>query len=78
MSIDSCLPPHLDEILEDSRARNPDLSYDDATPAQDNIVSDLNQVIETRAGADYCIVRGASIDRCICSNLDIVFQDHPA
>jgi hypothetical protein len=46
MSIDGGLPSHLDEILQGGRTGNTGLGYDDATPAEDNIMSDLYQVIE--------------------------------
>src|SRR5262245_20656281 len=78
MSIYGGLSPDLHEILKDSRARNTDLGYDDATSAEDNVVSNLHEIIETRTRADHRILRRTSIDRRIGTNLDIVFENNPA
>ena len=51
------LPPDADEILKHGRTRNTDLCDDDTTPAEDDIVADLDEVIETRAGADHRVPR---------------------
>jgi hypothetical protein len=77
MSIHGGLPPDLDEILKDGRTRNTDLGYDDATSAEDNVVSDLHKIIETRTGADHRILRRPSIDRRIGTDLDIVLENNP-
>src|SRR6476619_5925207 len=76
MSIQGGLPPDLDEILKDGRTRNRSLGYDDAAPAEDNVVSNLHKIIETRAGANHRISRRSSIYRCIGAHRDIVFQNH--
>ena len=49
------LPTDLDKILKDSRTRNADLGYDDATSTKDNVVANLHQVIETRSSAYYSV-----------------------
>src|ERR1700752_2263541 len=77
MAIHGGLPPDLDEILKDGRTRNTDLGYDDATSAEDNVVSDLHKIIEARTGADHRILRRSSIDRRIGTNLHIVFENNP-
>ena len=51
------LPPDANEILKHGRTRNTDLCDDDTTPAEDDIVADLHEVIETRAGADHRVSR---------------------
>ena len=51
------LPPDADEILKHGRTRNTDLCDDDTTPAEDNIVADLHEVIETGASADHRVSR---------------------
>jgi hypothetical protein len=76
MSIQGGLPPDLDEILKDGRTRNGGLGYDNATPAEDNVVSNLHKVIETRTGADHRISRRSPVNRRIGAHLDIVFQNH--
>ena len=76
MSSQTGLSPDLDEILKDGGARNSGLSYDNATPAEDNVVSNLHKVIETRTGANHRISRRSSIDRRIGAHLDIIFQNH--
>jgi len=49
----SCLPADTDEIFKHGRTRNTDLCDDDTTPAEDNIVADLHEVIDTGASADH-------------------------
>jgi hypothetical protein len=78
MSIEGGLASHLDEILQGGRTGNTGLSYDDATSAEDNIVSDLNQVIEARTGANHSVLRRTSIDGCIGANFDIVPENDAA
>jgi len=77
MSIQGGLPPDLDEILKGGRTRNGGLGYDNATPAEDNVVSNLHKIIETRAGANHRISRRSPIDRRVGPHLDIVLQNHP-
>jgi hypothetical protein len=72
------LPPDLDEVPKDGRARNTDLGHDDATAAKDDVVSNLHKIIEPRTGADHRVSRRSSIDRGIGANLDIILEDHPA
>jgi hypothetical protein len=50
------LPSDLDKIFEHRRPRNANLGYNDATPADDHVVADLHKIIETRTGADYCVL----------------------
>ncbi len=76
MSGHGCLTADTDEIFKHSRARNTDLGYNDATPAEDDVVADLHQIIETRTGADHCVACRSTINRCIGAHFDIVFEDH--
>ena len=46
------LAADLNEVLEDSGAGDAHLGDNDAAAAQPHVVSDLDQVIEARAGAD--------------------------
>jgi len=76
MSIQGGLSPDLDEILKDSGTSNAGLGYDDATPAEHNVMSDLHHIIETRTGADYRVSHRPSINRRVGTDLDIVFDNH--
>ncbi len=78
MSSQTGLSPDLDEILKDGGTRNGGLGYDNATPAEDNVMSNLHKVIETRTGTNHRISRRSSIDRRIGAHLDIVFQNDSA
>jgi hypothetical protein len=49
MTVDRCLSSDLDEVIESSRASDPDLRNDHATPADLHIMTDLDEVIEARA-----------------------------
>src|SRR5258708_38181402 len=71
------LTPDANEILKHCRTGNTNLGYDDATPAEDNIVADLHQIIETRTSTDHRVLCRPSINRSIGANLDIVFKNHP-
>ena len=51
------LPPDANKILKHGRTRNTNLCDDDTTPTEGNIVADLDEVIETRAGANHCVSR---------------------
>ena len=72
------LTTDADEILQHRRTRNTDLGDNDATPAEDHVVADLHQIIETRAGADHRVPGRSPIDRGIGADLDIVLQDDQA
>jgi hypothetical protein len=74
MSIHRSLPPDLDKVFKDGRTRNADLGHDHATPAKDNVVSDLHKIIQTRARADHRVSHRSSINCCIGANFDIVFE----
>jgi hypothetical protein len=77
MSIQASLSSDLDEILKDGRTRDAGLADEDATPAENNVVSDLYEIIDARTGADHRVSRRSSINRRIGANLDIVFENHP-
>src|SRR6476620_8970417 len=51
------LTPDANEILKHGRTRNTDLRDDNTTPAEDDIVADLDEVIEPRASADHRVPR---------------------
>jgi hypothetical protein len=72
-----CLTPDADEVLKHCRTRNTNLGYDDATPAEDNVVADLHQIIETGTSTDHGVSRRSSINRSIGANFDIVFKNYP-
>jgi hypothetical protein len=57
MASHGCLPPDPDEILEHRRTRNTDLRDYDTTPAEDDVVADLHEVIEPRTRADHRVSR---------------------
>jgi hypothetical protein len=67
------LAANLHEIPEHCRTGNVNLSHDDTTPTKNSVVADLDQVIETRTGADHCVSRRPSVDRTVGTDLDVIF-----
>ena len=43
-----------------------------------DVVPDLHQVVEARAGADHRVLQRATIDRAVGADLDVILQDDPA
>ena len=72
------LATNLDEVLQHSRTRDPNLRHNDTAAAKADIVPDLHQVIEPGAGANRRVPCGASIDGDVGANLHIIFKDHPS
>src|SRR5439155_9777140 len=66
-----------DKIANLCAAGNPNLSGHDATPAKNDIVPDLHQIIDHRARTDHGVVSGAAIDRRVGADIDIIADDHP-
>mgnify|MGYP001552958627 CR=1 FL=1 len=64
-----------DKIAEFGAARNAHLTGENAAAAENDVVPDLNQIINHRAGADHRIVARAAIDRRIGADIDIVAYD---
>src|SRR5690606_36124020 len=46
--------------------------------ADDDVVPDLHEIINFRALADHRILKGAPVDGCIGSDLDVVLNDDTA
>src|SRR6478735_6494171 len=44
--------------------------------AHDDVMSDVNEVIDLRSGANHSRTQRASIDRCICTDLHVVFNHY--
>jgi hypothetical protein len=78
MSSHCSLAADLNEILQYCGTGDPNLCDDDAATSQTDIVSDLNQIIEPRAGTDDGVMRGSSVDGGIGANLHIVSDDDAA
>src|SRR3954451_9750345 len=76
MSSQAGLAPDLDEILKGGRTRYGSLGYDNATQAENDVVSNLHKIIATRTGTNHRISHRPPIDRRIGAHLDIVFQNH--
>ena len=57
---------------------NADLAGQDAAPSEHDVVADLHQIINHRAGADHSIVTRAAVDRGVGADIDVVADDDPA
>jgi hypothetical protein len=66
------LAADLDEVLQHGGARNANLRYNNATPAEANIVGDLDQIIEPRAHPDHRVPGRASVDGGVSADLHVV------
>ena len=73
---DADLTRKHDKIAKLGAARYANLSDNQATASNPHIVADLNQVIDLAAGANDRIRTAASINRTVCADLNIVFDDH--
>src|SRR5260221_10552105 len=74
----AALPTDHDEIVELGAARDANLRDDHATPANNDVVPDLHQIINHRAVADHRVEPGTAVDRGIGADLDIVADDDAA
>src|SRR5882672_6381693 len=72
---DSGLASDRHEILEFGAAGDADLGHDDAVPADDHVVADLDQVVDLRPLAHARAAGGGTIDRGVGADLDVV-PDH--
>ena len=72
MTGEPCLSPDHDKIIEPGASRDADLTGQDATTTENDVVPDLHQIINHRARADHRVVPGAAIDRGIGADIDIV------
>ncbi len=66
-----CLSPDLDEVLEHGRACDAYLRHDHAASAEPYIVSNLDQIIDPRAGTDHRVARRTSVYRGIGADFHI-------
>src|SRR5690349_9640843 len=72
------LATHLHEILQDRRTGNANLRHNHATAAELNIMADLHQVIDARAGTHDGVAGRSPVDRGVGADLHIIFHDHTA
>ena len=56
----------------------PDLPGQDAAAPEHDVVGDLHQIINHRAGADHGVVTRAAVDRGVGADVDIVADDDAA
>src|SRR5439155_24199182 len=77
MAGETGLPSYHDKIAEFGAAGDPDLSGQDAAPAEHDIVPDLYQIIDHRAGPDHLIVSRAAIDRRVGADINVVADNDP-
>lgn len=68
----------LHAIADLRAAGNADLRDDGAMAADLNVVADLYTVVDLGAFTDHRIVHGATVDRGVGADLDIITDDHPA
>src|SRR5215831_502038 len=72
MASEPPLPTDHDEVIKPCASRNAHLTGKNATPAEHNVVPNLNKIINHRAGSDHRIVPRSPIDRRIGANIDVV------
>ena len=78
MAGETSLPSDHDKIVELCTSGNSDLTGKNAAPPEDDVVPDLDQIINHRAGADNRVIPGSPIDRRIGADIDIVANDDPS
>src|SRR3954454_4815393 len=72
---DADLAAEHDEILERGRARDADLRHDHAMAPDDDVMTDLDEVIDLRPLPDHGVAARAAVDRRIGADLDVVLDD---
>ena len=77
MSGEAALASNHDEIVEFRASRDADLTGENAAATENNVVPDLDQVINHRAGTDDRIVPGSTINRGIGADIDIISDQDP-
>jgi len=77
MASESGLSSDHDKIADLCAAGNPDLSGQDAAPAENDIVPDLHQIIDHRARTDHGVVSRPAVDRRVGADIHIIADDHP-
>src|SRR5262249_37837132 len=65
-----------DEIVKPGAPGDADLTCEDTTAANHDVVPDLDQIINYRARTDHGVVSGAAVDRRIGADIDIVPDQH--
>src|SRR6516162_2048509 len=78
MVVNSNLRPQCNIVANRQAAREPDLGRQQATPANRNIVADLNLIVDFGTLADDGIAQAAAVDGGSCADLNIVLDQHPA
>src|SRR5271165_1157109 len=64
------------KIAQPRTAGNPNLPGENTTSAEHDVVGDLDEIVDHRAGADDCVVAGAAIDRRVGADVDIIADNH--
>src|SRR5262245_64966022 len=70
------LTAHHHKVFKFSRARDADMTGNDAMPPNHDVVPDLHQIINFRAFADNRVVEGPAIDAAVGADLHVVLDDH--
>src|SRR5262245_66166467 len=76
MAADAHLPRHDDIVVDNGAAGKTDLSREQHIPSDDDAMSNLHEVVDLRPSANPRLADRRSIDRGVCANLDVVFDDH--
>src|SRR5437588_5751059 len=71
------LPARHYRIAQLGAARYADQASQNRPAAEHDIVPDLHQIIDHRAGSDHGVVSRAAIDRRIGADIDVIADDDP-
>jgi hypothetical protein len=74
----TCLATDHDIVFQDRGAGNPGLRHDNTPTAETDVVPNLYQIVETRAGTDHRVVQRPTVDRAVGPYLHVMSQHHAA
>jgi hypothetical protein len=78
MAGETSLPSDHDKIIEPCTSGDAGLTGENAAPPENDVVPNLDQIINHRAGPDNGVIPGSPIDRRIGADIDIVANDDPS
>jgi hypothetical protein len=78
VSRESCLPGQYHVVLYDCTPSQANLRHHQTTFPDAYVVRDLHEVVYLRALPYHSVTQTSSIDRAVCSNLNVIFNDTAA
>ena len=78
VTADACLSGEDHTVPDSRRAGDPDLRHQQAESPDANVVTDVHEIVDLRAGANDGVIDAAAVDRRVCPDLDVILDDAAA